>query len=235
MTPCQLCCEAPGRQKGRVLRQPLTALLLVSTTFCLAAAQNAESDHKPPGPTPGVPGVVGTITAIGRQTITVKTFMNAVATIRISDHTEFRQGAQPAKQSQLTVGDCILALGDEKDGVWEAKAVRLLPDMAILRQALGKRFIAGEVKRIDETKLTILRPDGATQVIEVDENTSFRDAKRGSITLADLKVGDYVLGRGDVKKEMFVPLILNVFSRTAPGVSEVPQGSVARGGNGSEH
>jgi hypothetical protein len=77
------------------------------------------------------------------------------------------------------------------------------------RDDLGKKFIAGEVKAINETKLTIARPDGQTQEIEVDENTSF---KRGneSITLPDIKVGDFVRGAGELKNNVFVPTELAV-------------------------
>jgi hypothetical protein len=65
------------------------------------------------------------------------------------------------------------------------------------------------VKAINETKLTIARPDGQTQEIEVDENTSF---KRGSesITLPDIKVGDFVRGPGELKNNVFVPKELAV-------------------------
>jgi len=84
----------------------------------------------------------------------------------------------------------------------------------MMREQLGKKFIAGEVAKIEETKLTIKRIDGETQVIEVDENTSFRNSKRESITLADVKVGDRVAGRGDLKDGIFVAGSLNV---GAPG------------------
>jgi len=77
------------------------------------------------------------------------------------------------------------------------------------REGLGKRFIAGAIKSIEGTRLTIVRPDGVEQTITVDENTSFR--KQGeSITLADLKAGDHVFGRGELKNEIFVPAVLNV-------------------------
>jgi hypothetical protein len=69
---------------------------------------------------------------------------------------------------------------------------------------LGKKFIAGEVKAINETRLTIARPDGQTQEIEVDENTSFKKGGE-SITLPDIKVGDFVRGRGELKENVFVP------------------------------
>src|SRR5262249_21746001 len=69
---------------------------------------------------------------------------------------------------------------------------------------LGKTFILGEVKAINETKLTINRPDGQNQDIELDENTSF---KRGneSIALPDIKTGDFVHGTGELKNGIFVP------------------------------
>ena len=68
---------------------------------------------------------------------------------------------------------------------------------------MGKKFIAGEVKAINETKLTVARPDGQTQDIEVDENTSFKKGGE-SITLADIKVGDFVAGPGELKDNIFV-------------------------------
>ena len=67
---------------------------------------------------------------------------------------------------------------------------------------MGKKYILGTVKAINETKLTIARTDGQTQDIEVDENTSFRKS-RDSITLPDIKVGDFVMGRGEIKKHPF--------------------------------
>ena len=47
-----------------------------------------------------------------------------------------------------------------------------------LRESMGKEYIAGKVTAIDEVKLTILRSDNVTQVIEVDETTSFRKGGR---------------------------------------------------------
>jgi hypothetical protein len=92
---------------------------------------------------------------------------------------------------------------------------------------------------MDDVKLTILRPDNVSQVIEVDETTSFRKGgRRGagafvmegsapvavgtgggaapainggeSITLADMKVGDVVAGQGAIKHGVFVPTNLTV-------------------------
>jgi hypothetical protein len=77
------------------------------------------------------------------------------------------------------------------------------------REDLGKKFIVGEVKAINETKLTIARPDGQSQEIEVDENTSFKKGNE-SITLPDIKAGDFVRGQGELKNGVFVPKELMV-------------------------
>ena len=191
-----------------MLRRLLFAALLI---FFCTALLNAQGRGPGAGRPQRMPGVSGTITAIDGQTITLKTFQGETAKVQISAGTELRRGQQPMKASDLKVGDTIFVMGEQRDGVWMAKAVRQL-DMAAFRQMLGKRFIMGEIKKIDETRLTILRPDGDTQVIEVDENTSFRNQRRESITLADFKVGDQVFGRGEVKKGTFTPQVLNLGS-----------------------
>ena len=93
-------------------------------------------------------------------------------------------------------------------------------------QDIGKKFIVGDVKAIDGTKLTIARPDGETQTIAVDENTSFK--KEGeSITLADFKVGDHVFGPGEVKDGTFVAsrLMVGEMRRQRGGPEGAPQGA----------
>jgi hypothetical protein len=91
----------------------------------------------------------------------------------------------------------------------------------INREDLGKKFIAGEVKSINETKLTIARPDGVNQEVEVDENTSFRRGNE-SITLPDIKVGDFVRGPGELKNDVFVPKELAVGRPTRMRNGEAP-------------
>jgi hypothetical protein len=46
------------------------------------------------------------------------------------------------------------------------------------REEMGKVYIAGKVTAIDDLKLTVLRTDGVSQVIAVDESTSFRKGDR---------------------------------------------------------
>ena len=123
-----------------------------------------------------------------------------------------------------------------------------------MREDLGKTYITGRVTAIDEVKLTILRPDHVSQVIEVDETTSFRkgrgrrreagspesaatpgnntaSAADGSgeiVTLADFKVGDMIAGRGSIKQGVFVPTNLAILPPGAEGAMGM---RARRGGN----
>jgi hypothetical protein len=208
----------------------VAAMLLFAAAPCLPAQESGSNPTRPQRAGRAMPGIGGTITAIEGRTITLKTFRGTVVNVKTSDSTEFRRGRQALTFSELKVGISIFVVGDEKDGVWTAKGIRLPPDATAMRQELGKRFIVGEVKKIDATKLTILRPDGESQVIEVDESTSFHNQKRESITLTDIKTGDHVFGRGDVKNGVFVPQILNVgeFNRMGgPGFRAMPQDSAS--------
>jgi len=156
-------------------------------------------------------GTGGTISEIKGDTITLKDMRGSVVTVKVTPTTEYRKEGQPAKFADFKAGDMVVVRGDSTgENSWTATGVMLNPGAAMMREQLGKKFIAGEVMKIEETKLTIKRVDGETQVIEVDENTSFRNTKRESITLADIKVGDHVMGRGDLKDGTFVPATLNV-------------------------
>ena len=171
--------------------------------------------------------VVGKVTAVGKDSLTIAPLMGGDAvSVKVSDTTRVAKDRQPLKFEQIKVDDVIFARGELKDNTMQAAVVSVVnpemiqriqqgggaggrPNMGFNREDLGKKFIAGEVKVINETKLTIARPDGQTQVIEVDENTSFKKGGE-SITLPDIKVGDFVRGQGELKDNTFVPKELTV-------------------------
>lgn len=166
------------------------------------------------------PGTGGTITAITGNSITLKTHDGQTAQVSLSDKTQYRKGRDDAKLSDLKVGDMVFVRGEQKDGIWQAEVVAERPaGMGMgggpggmggnFREDMGKKFIVGQVTAINGTKLTIQRRDNVSQNITVDENTSFRKDNE-SITLADIKVGDQVFGRGELKNDIFVPSQLNV-------------------------
>ncbi len=159
----------------------------------------------------------------------MKTLDGKTVSVKLNEKTRFRKEGKDAKPGDFKVGDSVLVRGEPAgESTWVAQVVVSRPNLAGgIREGLGKQFIVGEIKAIEGAKLTILRVDGEMQVIQVDEDTSFR--KQGeSITLTDLKPGDHVFGRGKVKDGVFVPTILNVgeFTRapmTAPKDSPGPR------------
>lgn len=161
-------------------------------------------------------GVAGQVTAIDGNTITLQSFRGETATIKATSSTKVRKEGADAKLSDLKVGDRVMVEGEQgKDGVWTATVVRSgrgggprgggMGGPQMKPEDNGKTFIAGTVTKIDGVRLTVKKPDGVEQVIEVDDDTSFRNDRRESVTLADVKVGDFVRGQGAVKGDVFVP------------------------------
>jgi ribosomal protein L21E len=173
-----------------------------------APAQGQQGQHR------RFPGVAGTITAVNPDSLVVKTMDGHTAQVTLNDKTQYRKDRQAATLADFKVGDQVMVRGEPSgDNAWIAETVATRsaggPGEQSFRDALGKRFIIGEIKTISGTQLTIARPDGVTQTIAVDESTSFQ--KQGeSITLADFKPGDHVFGRGEVKNNVFVPAVLNL-------------------------
>ena len=189
--------------------------LLVACGITLAFPQAETQDrgnNRPPGEM-----VVGKVTSVNKDFLTVTPLSGGdPITIKIGATTRVTKQRQPIKVEEIKVDEIVFARGQINGSAVEAGMVGVVsPEMAqriqqgatggrqFNREDMGKKFIAGEVKAIHETKLTIARPDGQTQDIEVDENTSFKKGAE-SITLADIKVGDFVTGPGELKDNVFV-------------------------------
>ncbi len=194
-------------------------------------------------------GVRGTVTAIAGGNISVKTEQGDVYKIETGPNTHFRKqrdrsqaraagsgDANPAgeqiKISDIHAGDMVMAAGDKDDKAKTVGAVIVIiidkEQYEKARADFGKTWTAGAIQSIDETKITIKRPDNVVQTIVVDENTSFRK-RRDSITLADIKVGDNVSARGALQNGNFVATVLNV---GGPGQGGPGGGSGGFGGGG---
>lgn len=199
------------------MRRMFCLIAIMAAAFLHASGQTQERMNMPPGD-----NVVGKVTAVGKDSLTIAPLMGGDAVnVKVSDTTRVAKDRQPFKFEQIKVDDVIFARGELKNNSMQAAVVSVVnpemiqrvqqgggpsgrPNMGFNREDLGKKFIAGEVKAINETKLTIARPDGQTQDIEVDENTSFKKGGE-SITLLDIKVGDFVRGQGELKENVFVP------------------------------
>jgi len=156
-------------------------------------------------------GVGGQITSIAGDTIKLKTPSGQETTVKVSSDTQFRRDRNPAKLQDFKVGEFVMVRGTPAgDNQWNAQMIGTRSDaQQQLRGEMGKNFIAGEVKSLDPPKMTILRPDGVTQTIEADENTSLKKQNE-SITMADIQPGDHIFARGEVKNGAFVPAMIMV-------------------------
>src|ERR1700733_4023674 len=195
--------------------------------------------------------VRGTVTATAADHLTVKTEAGEVYQVALSANTRVTRDRQPVKAAEIKVGDGVGAMGvlDAATKTVHAVFVGVVDAEQVkkAREGMGKVYITGKVTAVDMDglKLTVMRPDGVSQVIGVDEGTSFKRGGRGmaamvggrgvidasaasgrggaaggggggeSITFADVKVGDGVAGRGELKNGLFVPTELGVMDAAA--------------------
>ena len=204
--------------------------------------------------------VRGTVTAVGADDLTVKTEEGDVYQVAVSANTRLMKDRQPVKMTDIKAGDGVGALGvmDAPTKTVHAVFVAVIDAEQVkkAREGLGKVYITGKVTAVDmdDAKITVMRPDHVSQVIQADEGTSFRRGGRReqasvtdapaagakpsgeSITLADVKAGDLVMGRGAVKNGSFVPTELRVMDASARGQGRRRGGAVPAGstqGNGT--
>jgi hypothetical protein len=189
-----------------------------------AAAQSQDQGAPPPtgqrrGPNdgPGQP-LLGKITAIKDGAVELAKPDGTSVTVKITDKTEYHKDRQSAKLGDFKVGEMVLVRGveDTNHGVTalmiagrsgggpEGGGKGFGGGSGGGFGELGKDFVVGEVKSVDAPKITVLRPDSVTQTLELNEETSLRKG-RESITMADIQPGDYVVVRGGVQNNAFVP------------------------------
>jgi Cu/Ag efflux protein CusF len=216
-------------------------LFAASLILPLACGQNSSASEGPPpdrqsmGAAFAEHGVRGTVAAVSGDNISVKTETGDIYKVETGPNTRFRKQRDQIKITDIHVGDMVAAAGDKDE---KAKTVGAMFVMLIdkeqyekARADFGKTWTAGSIQSIDETKITVKRPDNVVQTIVVDENTSFRK-RRDSITLADIKVGDNVTARGSVQNGNFLATVLNVGGPGDRGGSGGPGGF---GGGGERH
>jgi hypothetical protein len=230
-------------------------LLLMAMAVLPLPVHAQQGDEEREGPVfAGGQMVRGTVTAATADHLTVKTEAGEVYQVVVSANTRVNKDRQPAKVADIKAGDGVGAMGvlDPATKTVHAVFVGVMDAEQVkkAREGMGKVYITGRVTAIDmdALKIIVLRPDGVSQVIGVDEQTSFKRGGRGmsmlasgagvtelgsgavrgsggssaagegsggrasgeSITLADVKVGDAVAGRGALKNGMFVPTELGV-------------------------
>jgi len=232
------------RQRGRCRLGRRQVWLALAVGILLAGSGVMRAQEGPGGERGAFAGgqmVRGTVTAVGADQITVKTEEGDVYQIAVSANTRVMKDRQPIKVADIKAGDGVGAMGvmDAPTKTVHAVFVAVIDAEQVkkAREGLGKVYITGKVTAVDmdNARITVMRPDHVSQTIQADETTSFRRGGRRqqaaateapaaganpgaeSITLADVKVGDMVMGRGAVKSGFFVPTELRVMDASVRG------------------
>jgi hypothetical protein len=190
-----------------------------------ALAQDAPSGNPPAeqsgrgsrGQEAGPRPVFGKITAIQNGVMEITGLDGQTLKVKFTDQTEFRKDRQAAKASDFKAGDMVMVRGQQgSDHTITATLIGARTGgtmytgpaggggMGGPAGTLGKDYVIGQVKAIDPPRMTVLRTDNVTQTLELNEETSLHKG-RESITMADIQVGDHIISRGEVQKDVFVP------------------------------
>jgi hypothetical protein len=171
------------------LRVAVLALLMLGVSCGFSAkaqlrgSAEGGQENGPPVAMGGGRMVRGTISAVENGRITLKTEQGDLYQVTLTPNTRLVKGRDPVKIADVHVGDGIGAMGelDVPNKTVHALFVSVVDAAKLkeMRDSLGKTWIAGKVTAIDDLKLTILRSDKVSQVIAVDEDTSFRRGGRG--------------------------------------------------------
>ena len=159
----------------------LTPLLLALPTL----AQDQDQDQPAVAFGNGNRMVRGTVTAVTPDHLTLKTESGELYQVAVTPNTQVRKGRDPVKFAEVHPGDGVGAMGEVDKPNKTVHALMLMivsaEQIKKMREDMGKTYITGKITAIaaDDLKLTILRSDGVSQTIAVDEGTSFKRGGRG--------------------------------------------------------
>ena len=129
--------------------------------------------------------VQGTVTAATADKLTIKTDAGDSYDVTVTATSRIMKAGQPIKLSDVKPGDNVTAVGtvDATKKTVQAMFVTDI-DAAMLTKAqenMGKTYIIGTITAIDadNLKLTVLRTDKVSQVVALDDGTSFQRGTRG--------------------------------------------------------
>ncbi len=168
-----------------VFQGVLAFSLLLTVPACARAGQepDAEAQNGPAVAMGSGRMVRGTVASVAPGKLTIKTESGDTWTAALSANTRVLKGRESVKASDAHVGDGVGAMGevDQPSKTVHALFVSLVDAEQVkkMRDSLGRTWIVGKVTAIDELRLTILRSDKVSQVIAVDEDTSFKRGGRG--------------------------------------------------------
>ena len=127
-------------------------------------------------------GIHGTVVGTSGANVTIKTEAGDTWTVVSTDNTRVNIDRQPVKIADLKAGDEVMAMGMPDAGKHEIHAMIIAgasaAQVAKLKANLGKTYIVGRITAIDDTRLTVMRPDKVSQTIALDDTTSIKRGGR---------------------------------------------------------
>jgi hypothetical protein len=183
-------------------------LLLPLLGVSPASAQQPPESRPSPGEQRRMPmggeRVMGTVSSVGVDRITVKSADGKEQTILVSDQTRYRQGREEIQLEDLKPGDHVFLFGRSgSDNAITALMVRRVTEEEMQRFGAGGDRAFGEITAIGNNQLTLRNRRASERVVKINEQTTFMKEGKAS-TLADLKVGDRVMAVGKETNGEFV-------------------------------
>ena len=138
--------------------------------------------------------VQGTVIAATADKVTIQTDAGDTYTVTAAATARIMKDRQPIKFTDVKVGDGVTAVGAVDASAKTVAATMVMDvDAETVKKAkedMGKTYITGKITAIDadNLKLTVMRTDNVSQVIAVDEGTSFQKGARG-ITVPSMMGG----------------------------------------------
>ncbi len=157
---------------------PSTAVLHAQDDTAGTPRQNGE---RIPGMGRGR-GIRGTVVATSGANVTIKAEAGDTWTVFSTDNTRINIDRQPVKIADLKAGDEVGVMGMPDGNKHEIHAMMIAgvsaAQVAKLKANLGKTYIVGKITSIEDTRLTVLRPDKVAQTMALDETTSIKRGGR---------------------------------------------------------
>jgi hypothetical protein len=161
----------------------------------------------PFGPGPGMLAAGGKVTDISGSTITVTMKDGSKKTVKVDSTTKYDKEGQSASLADIHVGDTILVQGTaNSDGSVKASQIEIAVPMA-----------GGNVTAVNGSTFTVAGPTftdpfggkhvagpsevGAVTTIVTSGSTKFVNFDNTSATLADVKVGTYIVASGTISSD----------------------------------
>ncbi|MDP9051982.1 MAG: hypothetical protein M3O31_14880 [Acidobacteriota bacterium] len=129
--------------------------------------------------------VQGIVTAASANKLTIKTDGGDSYDITLVENARIVENRQPIQLGDIKAGDSVTAMG-QVDAIKKTVQAMMVnaTDAATVAKAkenLGKTYITGRITAIDadNLKITVMRRDTVSQVIAVDDGTSFQRGNGG--------------------------------------------------------